>query len=150
MVDQEKYKELFRHAVFPNDIVISKMADPIARCCIVTDYRDRYLAVADCVRLKINETEFDLQYVMALMNSPHVRRIAFSRGTGTTRRRIGLGELRRLPFLKPSLVEQKEISSILSSFDKRIIKETEKKGKLHKLKVSLMQKLLSGEIRVRV
>jgi type I restriction enzyme S subunit len=48
----------------------------------------------------------------------------------------------------PSLEEQKKIASILSSVDNKIKKEEEYKSKLERLKKGLMQKLLTGEIRV--
>jgi type I restriction enzyme S subunit len=51
-----------------------------------------------------------------------------------------------LPY--PPLEEQKKIASILSSVDEKIKKEEEYKAKLERLKKGLMQKLLTGEIRV--
>ena len=48
----------------------------------------------------------------------------------------------------PPLEEQKKIASILSSVDAKIQKEEEYKEKLEKLKKGLMQKILTGEIRV--
>jgi type I restriction enzyme S subunit len=51
-----------------------------------------------------------------------------------------------LPY--PPLEEQKKIASILSSVDAKIKKEEEYKAKLEQLKKGLMQKLLTGEIRV--
>jgi type I restriction enzyme S subunit len=50
----------------------------------------------------------------------------------------------------PPLHEQKKIATIISSVDKKIQKEQEKKEKLEKLKKGLMQKLLTGEKRVKV
>jgi len=48
----------------------------------------------------------------------------------------------------PPLKEQNKIASILSSVDAKIQKEEEYKAKLERLKNGLMQKLLTGEIRV--
>ena len=48
----------------------------------------------------------------------------------------------------PPLEEQKKIASILSSVDAKLKKEEEYKAKLERLKKGLMQKLLTGEIRV--
>jgi type I restriction enzyme S subunit len=48
----------------------------------------------------------------------------------------------------PPLEEQNKIASILSSVDAKIKKEEEYKDKLERLKKGLMQKLLTGEIRV--
>ena len=48
----------------------------------------------------------------------------------------------------PPIEEQNKICSILSSVDAKIKKEKEYKAKLERLKKGLMQKLLTGEIRV--
>ncbi|MFW5981326.1 MAG: restriction endonuclease subunit S [bacterium] len=50
----------------------------------------------------------------------------------------------------PPLKEQKKIASILSSVENKIQKEKEYKEQLERLKKGLMQKLLTGEIRVNV
>lgn len=50
----------------------------------------------------------------------------------------------------PSLEEQKQIASILSSIDEKIQQYESKKEKLQELKKGLMQKLLTGKIRVKI
>ena len=50
----------------------------------------------------------------------------------------------------PSLFEQKQITSILSNIDSQINKEKLQKSNLELLKKGLMQKLLPGQIRVKV
>ena len=53
-------------------------------------------------------------------------------------------------FLKPPLQEQQKIASILSGVDAYIQKNQQYKERLEKLKKGLMQKLLTGQIRVKV
>ena len=53
-------------------------------------------------------------------------------------------------FFKPPLLEQQKIASILSSADAYIQKNQEYKKKIELLKKGLMQKLLTGQIRVKV
>jgi type I restriction enzyme S subunit len=50
----------------------------------------------------------------------------------------------------PQIKEQNRITSILSSIDDRIDQYESKKEKLQELKKGLMQKLLTGKIRVKV
>jgi type I restriction enzyme S subunit len=61
---------------------------------------------------------------------------------------ITKGDFKTFDVPVPPLEEQKKISSILSSVDSKIQKEEEYKAKLERLKKGLMQKLLTGEIRV--
>jgi type I restriction enzyme S subunit len=67
---------------------------------------------------------------------------------GSTFLEISRTSVRSLNIPVPQLEEQKKISSILSSVDSKIQKEEEYKAKLERLKKGLMQKLLTGEIRV--
>lgn len=61
---------------------------------------------------------------------------------------ITKGDFKTFDVPVPPLKEQKKIASILSSVDAKIQKEEEYKAKLEHLKKGLMQKLLTGEIRV--
>ena len=63
---------------------------------------------------------------------------------------IELDILRRLPFPLPPKEEEQQIASILSNTDKKIQSYERYKEKLQRLKKSLMQKLLTGEVRVAV
>ena len=67
---------------------------------------------------------------------------------GGVQQYLGLTTLRGFNIPVPPLEEQKKIASILSSVDAKIQKEEEYKAKLEKLKKGLMQKLLTGKIRV--
>jgi type I restriction enzyme S subunit len=61
---------------------------------------------------------------------------------------ITKGDFKTFDVPLPALKEQKKIASILSSVDAKIKKEEEYKAKMERLKKGLMQKLLTGEIRV--
>ena len=82
-----------------------------------------------------------------LLNSISIL-VLFSQGTtiqGFTRK-----DLSNHKVLLPSFPEQQKIASILSNIDVQIQAQIQYKEKLEKLKKSLMQKLLIGEIRVKV
>lgn len=56
----------------------------------------------------------------------------------------------KMDILVPTISEQKQITSILSSVDKNIEGYEEEKGKYEELKKGLMQQLLTGKTRVKV
>ena len=58
--------------------------------------------------------------------------------------------IKKIPFVLPSLEEQQKIASILSSVDDKISKLESKKKSAESLKKGLMQKLLTGQIRITV
>lgn len=116
----EKAEELRRHIARPGDIVIAKMAEPIARACFVPSTQSEWLIVADCIKLTPKTQDFDLTFLLSVINSDVVRSQALAHSTGTTRRRIGLSELRKLLIPIPSLTEQRQISTVLSSIDEAL------------------------------
>ena len=69
---------------------------------------------------------------------------------GSTRDSINTSILEKLLIVIPPLPEQKQIASILSNVDTQIQKEKLHKSNLERLKKGLMQKLLTGQIRVKV
>jgi restriction endonuclease S subunit len=112
-ISEEKAQELCRHVIYPNDIVIAKMAYPVARAARVNEEYDKYVIVADCVRLKPNITKCDVRFLVYVINCPYVRSQAEIVASGTTRLRISLGSLKNLQVFLPTLDEQKSIADYL-------------------------------------
>ena len=69
--------------------------------------------------------------------------------TGTTIKTIGLGFFKKIKLALPPIEEQEKIASILLSYHDKIQLLSEKKIAHESLKKGLMQKLLTGAIRVR-
>jgi len=61
---------------------------------------------------------------------------------------IRMDTITKMQILIPPLSEQQKIATILSNIDSKIDSQEQYKEKLEKLKKSLMQKLLTGEVRV--
>jgi len=70
-------------------------------------------------------------------------------GKQSTRDYVGITAQQHLiiPFIQ-DVIEQQKIATILSNIDSKITSQEQYKEKLEKLKKSLMQKLLTGEVRV--
>lgn len=70
---------------------------------------------------------------------------------GTTFLEISKTEIKKILLPVPnSKDEQQKIATILSNIDSQITTQSQYKEKLERLKISLMQKLLTGEVRVKV
>ncbi|MEC3429859.1 hypothetical protein BK721_12940 [Bacillus thuringiensis serovar nigeriensis] len=143
---EAKANQLFNCNIFPNDIIIAKMAEPVARACIIPKLHERYLMASDGIRLSVNEEDYSTKYVMYAINSSYFRQQAIDNSTGTTRLRIGLKMLKRLKLLKPSKEEQQKIATILSTVDKDIEKTEAIIQQTEKVKKGLMQQLLTKGI----
>jgi type I restriction enzyme, S subunit len=146
---KEKFEELERAQSFPGDIIIAKMAHPVARCCILENDIPQLVISADCIKLKVNQN-FSSKFLLHMINSTLIMNITSSFATGTTRLRINLSELKKVLFpCPPSKIEQESISQILDNINEFIKKQEEKIHQIQELKKGQMQKLLTKGIKKR-
>ena len=118
------------------------MGDPVGRACIIPDYLERCVMASDGIRLVVNEMKYSKYFVYYLINSKEIRETIEKKSTGSTRKRIGLDELRNIDLVMPkSLAEQQKIASCLSSLDELITAQAEKIEQLKLHKKGLMQGL---------
>jgi type I restriction enzyme S subunit len=144
-----KADELLSCNIYPSEIIISKMGDPVARCCIMPASQERYLMASDGIRLVVNKVKFSVRFTHYLINHSTFRRNAIEVSTGTTRRRIGLSELKNLPVIYPSLLEQTKIANFLTAVDEKITLLTQKADLLSQYKKGVMQQIFSQELRFK-
>lgn len=143
----EKADQLVACNIFPGEIILSKMGDPVARACKIPNTEKRWLMGSDGIRLVIDESQYDKRFVLDYINYSIFRKLAISRSTGSTRRRIGLVDLKKIPFVKIPLLEQQKIANILCTWDKAIAAQERLISEKQKLKNGLMQQLLTGKKR---
>lgn len=113
-VSEAKADSLAKHNALPGDIVIAKMADPVARAAIVRSDFQRYVIVADCIRLSVDEKQASSSFSIYSINSKYFRANAESVSSGITRLRINLGVLKKLRFALPPREEQSIIAAFLN------------------------------------
>jgi len=145
-VTEDKKKELIRHLAIPGDVVIAKMADPVARSAIVANDFSEYVIVADCVKMTPDLNSVDLMYLVWSINCDHVRINAELVSTGTTRIRINLGELKKLKIPYPPFEEQQKIANFLDHETAKIDTLIEKQQQLIKLLKEKRQAVISHAV----
>ncbi|VXC15050.1 hypothetical protein BACI348_50402 [Bacillus altitudinis] len=151
-VTKEKSEQLKRHIAYPGDLVIAKMASPIARSAVVPKTYENYVIVADCIKLKLKENYLN-HYINFAMNTPFTIAQAESFANGTTRSRVNLSIIKNLKLPIPSFEEQKEIASYLTlkvSEVNNVIKAVENQiQKLKEYRQALIYEAVTGKIDVR-
>ncbi|KAF5423225.1 MAG: type I restriction enzyme, S subunit [Candidatus Methanomarinus sp.] len=98
---EEKANELLSCNIYPNEIILSKMGDPVARACFVPNKGMRFLMSSDGIRLVIDESRFSKKFIHDYINSIYFRKRAFDASIGSTRLRIGLQDLKKLLVIAP-------------------------------------------------
>lgn len=152
-ITEEKKQQLIRHLAVPNDVVIAKMAEPVARAALVSDQYDEYIIVADCVKLSPNTELIGLDFLIWAINCDAVRISAEMVATGTTRIRVNLGELKKLKIPYPPLKEQRQISYHLknktSKMDLIISKAESAITLMQERRTAVISAAVTGKIDVR-
>jgi len=92
----------------------------------------------------INISKYILFYLMSNVGQKQIKLLS----TTTSQPAINMENIRKIKILLPPLEEQKQIADILSTADEKLEVLRTKKEKYKTLKKGLLQKLLSGEVRV--
>ncbi|TWF56712.1 restriction endonuclease subunit S [Neorhizobium alkalisoli] len=148
-ISEQKFLSLQRHGAVPGDIAIAKMADPVARACIVPEASKQFVVVADCIRLRPDTTKFVPSFVVKAINSPYTRQEAEKKAIGSTRIRINLSTLKTVGCLIPPFDHQSKIAEILDTLDAAIRGTQAVIAKLKASKHGLLHDLLTRGIDVR-
>ena len=144
----KKADELKSCNIYPGEIILSKMGDPVARACLIPESEQRFLMASDGIRLLPDLKKYNVYFIFLAINSNYFRISAENASTGSTRKRIGLSVLRKLIILTPPLPEQNRIVEVLETWNK-VLEKLNQKIKLKKnIKKGLMQKLLNGKVRL--
>lgn len=138
--------------VKPNeDILISRMPDPIGRACLAPELPHPYIVAVDITIFSLNDDQADREFITHALNSPKTLDDTKRLASGATRLRISRRHLENIKIPLPKRIdEQKTIAEILSTIDKKLELERNEKIKLERIKQGVMDLLLTGKIRVRV
>ena len=142
----EKADELLSCNIYAGDIILSKMGDPVGRACIIPNHLERCVMASDGIRLAVDEKKYSKYFIFSLINSKPIRKAIENKSTGSTRKRIGLNDLKEVQLTVPkNPQEQQKIASCLSALDKLIHASTEKLSLLKDHKKGLLQQLFPAE-----
>jgi type I restriction enzyme S subunit len=142
---EAKAQQLSRCITKAGDIIIAKMAEPLARATIVPVIDKKSLIVADLIKLR-SAQNVDSEYLVNFINFEDFRREAERLSTGTTRTRISLSTLKTISLPAPPLEQQQKIAKILSTVDNLIDKTQTLIDKYTAIKQGMMADLFTRGI----
>ena len=137
-VSEETFSRLGCTEVFPGDILISRLPDPIGRACIIPEMPKSITAV-DCtiVRLK---SELTPMFFVTFTKTPAYTSQIDSFTTGSTRKRISRANLGSILVPVPSIAKQNEFVAFAEQSDKS--KLTTENGKNNQEETECLLKLI--------
>ena len=148
-ISEEIHNDMKNTQLMEYDVLLNITGASIGRCTYIpTNFGEGNVNQHVCIiRPKAKLFYSFLAYVLS---SNLLQNIIQSSQVGLSREGLNFKEMGDFVFPLPSLPEQQQIATILSNVDSQIQSQTQYKEKLERLKKSLMQKLLTGEVRVSI
>jgi type I restriction enzyme, S subunit len=144
----EKSNELLETTrIWKNDLVTMRVGEP-GRTGLVKNEHDGINCASVIITRK--NKKYNSQFLLYLTKSELIKQQIIKYTAGGVQPVLNIGAWEKFLIIYPSLPEQQKIVSILSNIDSKITSQEQYKEKLLLLKKSLMQKLLTGEVRVKV
>jgi len=118
-ITEQTFSNLHCEEIFPGDILISRLPEPIGRACIVPDIQQRMITAVDCSIARMNDKHCLKKFFVYFSQSQQYISFIEQHCTGTTRSRISRKKLANVLIPLPPVEEQKRIVGILdSAFEK--------------------------------
>jgi type I restriction enzyme S subunit len=122
------------------DVMLSKSGS-LGDAVVVPKLDFEFSIFESLALIKVKKMQISPNYLMQILNSPLAKRYFWSITTGLAVKHLHLGDLKKMPILYPSLLEQNAITDLLSTWDEAIekteqliqAKEANLKGQVQKL-----------------
>ncbi|HZS17814.1 MAG TPA: restriction endonuclease subunit S [Candidatus Udaeobacter sp.] len=148
---QIRRDELSRYSLRKDDIVVTEGGDfdKLGRGFIWDGQVDPCVHQNHIFVIRPNRNRLLPRYLAYLIQSPHGRDYFLTVAHKTTNLAcINTSKLKALPLLIPPLIDQKEIADILQTVDRKIDIHEAKKRSLQELFKTMLNKLMTAQIRV--
>lgn len=149
-ISESTFKELNCSEVFPGDILISRLNEPIGRACIVPDLGYRIVVAVDNVIYRPDTDLYDKQFLIYQMNCKPYADMANFIARGSTMSRVSRTTLGHFQLIVPPLIEQKIIASYLDKkcgeIDKAIATQEKRVELLKELRQNIITQAVTRGI----
>ena len=116
-ITEDTFNRLNCTEVKANDILISRLPDPVGRACIIPDGLGKCITAVDCTIVRL-EARVMPEYFIAYTLSPFYMMQVAARETGSTRKRISRKNLGKLTIPVPTIESQERFASMVRQSDK--------------------------------
>jgi type I restriction enzyme, S subunit len=143
--DYEYYSKRFNAEY--SDLLISRYGTIGVTKMINT--KAKLLASYSIALIKLNKNLVVPLFLTYFLNNSIVKKQVLFMTQISSNTNLGVLDIKKIRICVPTVEEQHKIASIISTIDMNISKEQDRKYKLEHLKRGLMQKLLTGKIRLK-
>ena len=116
-ISEETFDNLHCTEIYPGDILVSRLPDPIGRACIIPQGLGRTITAVDCTIIRLKDIVLPDYFIAYTMTPSYVAQIN-EVTTGTTRRRVSRANLGNILIPCPSIAKQQQFVAIAKQTDK--------------------------------
>lgn len=116
-ISEETFDNLHCTEIYPGDILVSRLPDPIGRACIIPQGLGRTITAVDCTIIRLKDIVLPDYFIAYTMTPSYVAQIN-EVTTGTTRRRVSRANLGNILIPCPSIAKQQQFVAIAKQADK--------------------------------
>lgn len=149
-ISEDTFERLNCTEVFPGDILISRLNEPIGRSCILPDLDMRVVTSVDNVIFRPNQDQYDKRFLVYYLNCSLFTEHANLEARGSTMHRMSRTMLGHQQTIVPPIAEQNAIAEYLDkkcrSIDKVITTQERRIEMLGELKQSIITEAVTRGI----
>ena len=119
-ISEETFKRMKCTEIFPGDILVSRLPDPVGRACIIPEKKERMVTAVDCTICRPNKSLISKEYLCYFMRSNAYYTRLMGNIKGATRKRISRKNLGNIELDVPSKEEQLRVVKQLDCLTKVI------------------------------
>jgi len=141
--------DIQKHQILKEGNILISMTGNVGRACLVTTI-DCLLNQRVGLFIIRNNSQYDESFIYTIINSKEFETAMIDSGQGAAQSNIGKKDIEEYTFLLPNdIKEQQAIATILNDMDKEIADLEVKRDKYRLIKSGMIQKLLTGQIRLK-
>ncbi len=140
-ISEEKFNELKRFSVLPNDIIMS-CSGTMGKFAIVPENSKEGVINQALLKLTV-KSGYEVNFIKTTLELPvNQNKLLSQSAGGAIKNVVEVAQIKEIPLLIPSIKEQNKIAACISSLNEFIVAESEKVTTLQKYKKGLLQNLL--------
>jgi len=146
-IDQKDFDKVNKRSKVNQYDVLFGMIGTIGSPILITEKNPQF-AIKNVGLFKNSGDYIKGNYLSYYLDSGYAQYFVQKNTTRTAQSYLTLGLLRKFPILKPPITETKEVIKILQTIDQKIEIEQKKKALYEELFKTMLNKLMTGEIKV--
>ncbi|MBR4987011.1 MAG: restriction endonuclease subunit S, partial [Proteobacteria bacterium] len=119
-ISEDTFNRLNCIEIFPGDILVSRLPDPVGRACLIPEKKERMITAVDCSILRVDESKINKRYLLHFLKSSRYYQQISEKLVGATRLRISRKNLEQVKIEVPDKAKQEYIVAVIDKLEQVI------------------------------